>query len=104
MEGANPTNNNANSTGPLNGGDPIHHYPQNMMPPNGAPLGMPPPGLFMPPPPHMMQPGGAGIVPNPYMMFPPGVPQGMRPPVDIPPGAPGMMPPHMFAPKVYNIA
>jgi hypothetical protein len=38
------------------------------------------------------------------MMFPPGVPQGMRPPVDIPPGAPGMMPPHMFPPKVYNIA
>ncbi len=103
MEGGHHQTNNNGAHAPSgqncgNGGgiDPMHHYPPNMMPPNGAPLGVPPPGLFMPPPAHMIPPGGVAG-PNPYMMFPP--PQGM-PPQGVPQGTPGMMPPHMFAPKV----
>ena len=53
----------------------MHHYPANMMPPMGTPLGVPPQGLFMPPPVGSVQP-------NPYMMYPH---QGM-PPGGVPPG------------------
>lgn len=98
MEGGHSNHNNGahpNSTGQniAGGMDQMHHYPANMMPPNGAPLGVPPPGLFMPP--QHMQPGMG--IPNPYMMYP-HPPQGGMPPV--PPASAAMMPPHMFAPKV----